>query len=30
VGFAQWIAGPADATLASHVDEALTTLPTLA
>jgi AcrR family transcriptional regulator len=30
VGFAQWIAGPADATLASHVDAALRTLPTLA
>ncbi|GAA4139168.1 TetR family transcriptional regulator [Leifsonia shinshuensis] len=30
VGFAQWIAGPADATLASHVEQALATLPTLA
>ncbi len=30
VGFAQWIAGAADATLTSHVDEALRTLPTLA
>ncbi|MCI0157027.1 TetR/AcrR family transcriptional regulator [Leifsonia shinshuensis] len=30
VGFAQWIAGPVDATLASHVDAALRVLPTLA
>lgn len=30
VGFAQWIAGPADATLTSHVEQALATLPTLA
>lgn len=30
VGFAQWMAGPPDATLTSHVEQALAMLPTLA